>query len=90
MSSTEKKSLINKLTVDSSKEPIFFGQPLGLQRYDLIKNQGLWSYFSKQLAFFWRPEEISIGKDADIVVFNDNIDVELVMVKGYIQLNKIK
>lgn len=58
------KSLINKLSVDPSKEPIFFGKPLGMQRYDLIKNQALWSYTSKQISFLWRPEEISIGKDA--------------------------
>lgn len=33
---------------------------------------------------------LAAGKDADIVVFNDNIDIDLVMVKGDIQLNKIK
>jgi N-acetylglucosamine-6-phosphate deacetylase len=33
---------------------------------------------------------LAAGMDADIIVFNDNIDVDLVMVKGNIQLDKIK
>lgn len=32
---------------------------------------------------------ISIGKDADIIIFDDNINVSFVMVKGKIQIDKI-
>ena len=57
------KSIINKLTVDPTSQPIFFGEGLGLQRYDLIKHKNLFEYFNKQLLLFWRPEEISLNKD---------------------------
>jgi N-acetylglucosamine-6-phosphate deacetylase len=33
---------------------------------------------------------LAAGMDADIIVFNDNIDIGLVMINGKIQLNKIK
>jgi N-acetylglucosamine-6-phosphate deacetylase len=32
---------------------------------------------------------IAAGKDADLLVFNDNIDVKLVMVKGSVQVNQL-
>lgn len=61
--STHIQSVINKMTVDSTKEPIFFGQPLGLQRYDIPKHKNLLDYMNKMMLFFWRPEEISLNKD---------------------------
>ena len=61
--SKQTKTLINELIVDSSKEPMFFGKPLGLQRYDTIKHTNLFEYFDKQLLLMWRPEEITLNKD---------------------------
>jgi ribonucleoside-diphosphate reductase beta chain len=51
------------MTVDNSKEPIFFGAKLGLQRYDNPKYQTLYNYVNKMMLFFWRAEEISLNKD---------------------------
>lgn len=58
------KSVVNNLNIRPETEPLFFGKPLGLQRYDLIKYPKLFSYFDKQMLLFWRPEEQSVSKDA--------------------------
>lgn len=44
-------------------EPMFFGNPLNIQRFDEQKYFVFESLFEKQLSFFWRPEEIDISKD---------------------------
>jgi ribonucleoside-diphosphate reductase beta chain len=62
-SNEEIKSVVNTLNIHPHTEPIFFGKPLGLQRYDLIKYPELFKYFDKQLLLFWRPEEQPISKD---------------------------
>ncbi len=60
----EEKSIINLKNVDYTKEPLFFGESLGLQRYDKFKYENLFSFFDKQLSFFWRPEEVNLsGKE---------------------------
>jgi len=59
-------SILNKKNIDHSKEPMFFGEPLNLQRYDKFKHPSLFSFFKKQLSFFWRPEEVSLaGKEVE-------------------------
>ena len=58
------KSIINKTNVDSTREPLFFGQPLNLQRYDRFRYKKLFDLFQQQLSFFWRPEEVDLsGKE---------------------------
>lgn len=54
-------SIINKKNVDHSKEPMFFGEALNLQRYDRFRHPVLFDLFKKQLGFFWRPEEVDVG-----------------------------
>ena len=49
--------------VDSRKQPMFFGQPLGLQRYDSYKYPIFDKLTQQQLGYFWRPEEVSLQKD---------------------------
>ena len=49
--------------VDSRKQPMFFGQPLGLQRYDSYKYPVFDKLTQQQLGYFWRPEEVSLQKD---------------------------
>ncbi len=49
--------------VDTKKQPMFFGQPLGLQRYDSYKYPVFDRLTQQQLGYFWRPEEISLQKD---------------------------
>lgn len=57
------KSIINKNQVDYRKAPMFFGEPLSLQRYDQPKHDKIFNMFKQQLAYFWRPEEINLSKD---------------------------
>lgn len=56
-------TILNTKDVDRLKEPLFFGEPLGLQRYDVIKYHQLEKLTKKQLALFWLPEKISLQKD---------------------------
>lgn len=55
--------ILNRKNVDTTKEPIFLGQNLGLQRFDRYKYPVFFELFSKQLTNFWRPEEISLVLD---------------------------
>ena len=42
---------------------MFFGQPLGVQRYDEYKYPVFDRLTQSQLGYFWRPEEVSLQKD---------------------------
>jgi ribonucleoside-diphosphate reductase beta chain len=42
---------------------MFFGAPLGIQRYDQFKYPVFDKLTQQQLGYFWRPEEISLQKD---------------------------
>ncbi len=44
-------------------EPMFFGQPVNVARYDQQKFAIFEQLIEKQLSFFWRPEEIDVSKD---------------------------
>lgn len=57
------KSIINTNQIDYRKQPIFFGEPLSLQRYDQPKYDKVFNMFKQQLSYFWRPEEINVSKD---------------------------
>lgn len=48
---------------DQLQEPMFFGQPVNVARYDQQKYPVFDKLTEKQLSFFWRPEEIDISKD---------------------------
>jgi ribonucleoside-diphosphate reductase 1 beta chain (ribonucleotide reductase 1) (B2 protein) (R2 protein) len=48
---------------DQLQEPMFFGQPVNVARYDQQKYPIFDKLTEKQLSFFWRPEEIDISKD---------------------------
>ena len=65
--SNEKKfdgvTVFNTNPVDSKSQPMFFGQPLGLQRYDEYKYPVFDKLTTQQLGYFWRPEEVSLQKD---------------------------
>ena len=45
------------------KEPMFFGQPVNVARYDQQKYMMFEQLIEKQLSFFWRPEEVDVSKD---------------------------
>lgn len=44
-------------------EPMFFGQPVNVARYDQQKHPIFEALIEKQLSFFWRPEEIDVSRD---------------------------
>ena len=69
ISSTEETPQIKGMTVfnteqvDTKKQPMFFGKPLGIQRYDSYKYPIFDKLTTQQLGYFWRPEEVSLQKD---------------------------
>lgn len=44
-------------------EPMFFGQPVNVARYDQQKYPIFEQLIEKQLSFFWRPEEVDVSRD---------------------------
>ena len=65
-------TVFNTDIVDSTKQKMFFGPPLGVQRYDKFKYPVFDKLTQSQLGFFWRPEEVSLQKDrADYQVLNE-------------------
>lgn len=48
---------------DPLTEPMFFGQPVNVARYDQQKHPIFEQLIEKQLSFFWRPEEVDVSKD---------------------------
>ena len=56
-------TVFNKQKVNTKKQPMFFGQPLGVQRYDSFKYPVFDRLTQQQLGYFWRPEEVSLQKD---------------------------
>ncbi len=56
-------TVFNTDEVDLKKQPMFFGKPLGVQRYDSYKYPVFDRLTTQQLGYFWRPEEVSLQKD---------------------------
>ena len=64
-------TVFNTTQVDSTKQKMFFGPPLGVQRYDKFKYPVFDKLTQQQLGYFWRPEEVSLQKDrADYQTLN--------------------
>ena len=71
-SSIDGMTVFNQSAVDYSKQPMFFGRPLGVQRYDKQKYPIFEKLTQTQLSYFWRPEEVSLQKDrSDYQTLND-------------------
>jgi ribonucleoside-diphosphate reductase beta chain len=56
-------TVFNTENIDRKKQPMFFGAPLGVQRYDSYKYPIFEKLTTQQLGYFWRPEEVSLQKD---------------------------
>ena len=56
-------TVFNDSKVNSTKQPMFFGAPLGVQRYDTYKHPVFDKITNQMLGYFWRPEEVSLQKD---------------------------
>ena len=63
MTEVKGMTVFNTQEVDTKKQPMFFGQPLGVQRYDNFKYPSFENLTKSQLGYFWRPEEVSLQKD---------------------------
>ena len=63
MSAIKGMTVFNTDQVDTKKQPMFFGRPLGVQRYDSYKYPVFDKLTTQQLGYFWRPEEVSLQKD---------------------------
>ena len=58
------KTVFNKeKNLDATKQPMFFGDDLSVQRYDTFKYPLFDKLTQQQLGYFWRPEEVSLQKD---------------------------
>ncbi len=65
-------TVFNKNAVDTTKQFMFFGAPLSVQRYDQYKFPTFDRLTQQQLGYFWRPEEVSLQKDrADYAQLNE-------------------
>jgi len=87
VSSMEEKMSVKGMTVfntnkvNHKKQSMFFGAPLGIQRYDSYKYPIFDKLTQQQLGYFWRPEEVSLQKDRAIIklfVQNKNISSLLI------------
>ena len=63
MTKVKGMTVFNTEDVDTKKQPMFLGQPLGVQRYDNFKYPAFENLTKSQLGYFWRPEEVSLQKD---------------------------
>jgi len=56
-------TVFNNQKVNTKNQPMFFGKPLGVQRYDSYKYPVFEKLNNQMLGYFWRPEEVSLQKD---------------------------
>ena len=53
----------NQKSINPLAEPMFFGNPVNVARYDQQKHSIFEKLIEKQISFFWRPEEVDVSKD---------------------------
>ena len=53
----------NPVNNNQLTEPMFFGNPVNVARYDQQKHAIFETLTEKQISFFWRPEEVDVSKD---------------------------
>ena len=58
------RSVFDTKKVDNTKQPMFFGAPVNIARYENIRYSMFDKLTEKQLGFFWRPEEVDIARDS--------------------------
>ena len=57
-------TVFNLSNVDYNQEPMFFGSPLSIARYDKQKYSIFEKLTEKQQGFFWRPSEVDLLRDS--------------------------
>lgn len=58
-----KYTTFNQKSINPLAEPMFFGNPVNVARYDQQKHPIFEKLIEKQISFFWRPEEVDVSKD---------------------------
>jgi ribonucleoside-diphosphate reductase beta chain len=58
------RTVFDTKKVDNITQPMFFGAPVNIARYENLKYKTFDNLTEKQLGFFWRPEEVDIGRDS--------------------------
>lgn len=58
-----KYTTFNQQNVNQLDEPMFFGNPVNVARYDQQKHSIFEKLIEKQISFFWRPEEVDVSRD---------------------------
>lgn len=58
-----KYTTFNQENNDALKEPMFFGKPVNVARFDQQRHSIFEKLIEKQISFFWRPEEVDVSKD---------------------------
>ncbi|MCP4260534.1 MAG: ribonucleotide-diphosphate reductase subunit beta [Planctomycetes bacterium] len=58
-----KYSVFKQGSINTLKEPMFFGNPVNVARYDQQKHDMFEKLIEKQISFFWRPEEVDVSRD---------------------------
>jgi ribonucleoside-diphosphate reductase beta chain len=81
------KTVFNKQKIDYLKQPMFFGEDGGVQRYDEFKYPQFDKLNQTMIGYFWRPEEVSLQKDrADYQSFRPeqkHIELEISNTVGF-------
>lgn len=83
-----KKILDTENNKNFTNKPLFFGGDLSIQRYDKFRYKKFFNLFKQQISYFWRPEEIKLGRDkADFeslskheqFIFTKNLGYQIVL-----------
>ena len=56
-------TVLNLKSRDALAEPMFFGEPLGIQRFDVVKYPKFARSYDVQISNLWRPQEIDMTPD---------------------------
>jgi len=57
-------TVFNTRNIDNTTQPAFFGDAMGIARYDQQRYSIFEKLTDKQLGFFWRPEEVDVSRDS--------------------------
>lgn len=57
-------SVFNTNKVDNTTQPMFFGEPVNIARYENIRYKTFDTLTEKQQGFFWLPQEVDVSRDS--------------------------
>ncbi len=57
------ETVLNKKSTDIVKQPMFLGETLGLQRYDIVKYPEFKKSYQDQRGQYWQADEVALSND---------------------------